>query len=267
MRIKSIKHLDIEEPAYDLTVEDDSHTFKLANGIFVHNCLKVPKQYFGFTDDNAGFSGGQSLSIISSRYAKTVIRIQNTLIQALTDAINLILINKGLSGYINKFAIKMQKPVTQDDIDRRDNMANNNQVTSDIMGLVGELVEDNSTKLKILKSLLSKYLINPEILEIIQNEIDKLEKQAQEGEATPEEGATEFEDDFDFGGGGFDIGGGGGAGSESAATDLTSAIDNIGEESPTETAPTAEGESGEETLPTPSSLGLDFTDSNNPEFQ
>lgn len=264
MKIKNIKHLDIEEPAYDLTVEDDSHTFKLTNGIFVHNCLKVPKQYFGFTDDNAGFSGGQSLSIISSRYAKTVIRIQNTLIQALTDAINLILINKGLSGYINKFTIKMQKPVTQDDIDRRDNMANNNQVTGDIMSLVGELVEDNATKLKILKSLLSKYLINPEILEIIQNEIGKLENQE---EATPKEGTTESEDEFDFGGGDFDIGGGGGVGGESAVTDLTSAIDNIGEENPTETTPTAEEESGEETLPTPSSLGLDFTDSNNPEFQ
>ena len=263
MKIKNIKHLNIEEPAYDLTVEDDSHTFKLTNGIFVHNCLKVPKQYFGFTDDNAGFSGGQSLSIISSRYAKTVIRIQNTLIQALTDAINLILINKGLSGYINKFTIKMQKPVTQDDIDRRDNMANNNQVTGDIMSLVGELVEDNATKLKILKSLLSKYLINPEILEIIQNEIGKLENQ--EEEVPPKEDTTESEDEFDFGGGDFDIGGG--VGGESIATDLTSAIDNVGEEIPTETAPTAEGESGEETLPTPSSLGLDFTDSNNPEFQ
>ena len=147
-------------------------------------------------------------------------------------------------------------------------MANNNQVTGDIMSLVGELVEDNATKLKILKSLLSKYLINPEILEIIQSEIDKLEKQEQEGEATPAAGAEEFEDDFNFGGDAFDIGGGGGStGGENIATDLTSAIDNVGEESPTETAPTAEEESGEETLPTPSSLGLDFTDSNNPEFQ
>ena len=267
MKIKNIKYLDIEEPAYDLTVEDDSHTFKLTNGIFVHNCLKVPKQYFGFTDDNAGFSGGQSLSIISSRYAKTVIRIQNTLIQALTDAINLILINKGLSGYINKFTIKMQKPVTQDDIDRRDNMASNNQVTSDVMGLVDGLVEDNSIKLKILKSLLSKYLINPEILEIIQSEIDKLEKQEQEGEATPAAGAEEFEDDFNFGGDAFDIGGGGSTEGESPATDLTSAIDNVGEGAPIATETTTEEESGEEALPTPSSLGLDFTDSNNPEFQ
>ena len=42
--------------------------------------LRVPKQNFGVTNDNAGFSGGESLSIISSRYAKMIKRIQNTLI-------------------------------------------------------------------------------------------------------------------------------------------------------------------------------------------
>ena len=32
--------------------------------------MRVPKQFFGLTDDGAGFNGGQSLAIISSRYAK-----------------------------------------------------------------------------------------------------------------------------------------------------------------------------------------------------
>lgn len=223
--------------------------------------LKVPAQYFGFTDDDAGFSGGQSLSIISSRYAKTVIRIQNTLVQALTDAVNLILIDKGLSGYINKFSIKMQKPITQDDIDRRENMANNNQVTSDIMNLVDGLIEDNSTKLEILKSLLSNYLINPEILDILQNEITRLEQQEQESSektSIEEEGSG---DEFDLGGD-FETGE-----TSGISDDLTSAIENVGEEIPAETeeeeSPAEEGEA----LPTPADLGLDFTDSNNPEFQ
>lgn len=223
--------------------------------------LKVPKQYFGFTNDDAGFSGGQSLAIISSRYAKTIIRIQNTIVQAITDAINLILIDRGLSGYINKFNIKMQKPITQDDIDRRDNMANSNQVTSDIMNLVDGLIENNSTKLEILKSLLSKYLINPEVLDIIQKEIDKLENQ-EETEETPTEETEEYGDGFDLGGD-FEVGGG----SENQMSDnLAAAIDNVGEEIPIGTEETGEGES-EEALPTPASLGLDFTDNNNPEFQ
>ena len=37
--------------------------------------LRIPKQYFGFTEDGAGFNGGQSLSILSSRYAKSVTKL------------------------------------------------------------------------------------------------------------------------------------------------------------------------------------------------
>ena len=40
----------------------------------------------------------KSLSIISSRYAKMVKRIQATMIQLLTDAVNLMLIDKNLEG-------------------------------------------------------------------------------------------------------------------------------------------------------------------------
>ena len=85
--------------------------------------LRTPKQYFGDTDDSTGFNGGTSLSIISSRYAKAVKRIQNTYIQALTDAINLMLLDKGLDSYVNKFELHMVPPTTQEEIDRRDNTA------------------------------------------------------------------------------------------------------------------------------------------------
>lgn len=226
--------------------------------------LRVPKQFFGFTDDNAGFSGGQSLSIISSRYAKMIIRIQNTIVQALTDIVNLILLDRGLSGYINKFNIKMQKPVTQDDIDRRDNLSNNNQVTGDIMNLINEYIEDPTSKLEILKSLLSGYLTNPEVLDIIQQEINKLEAQAEEEEAPTDLEETDLdtiEDNFDLGG------------TDSLGTDagLDAALGlggEGGEEETTEIETETTGETpADQSLPTPASLGLDFTDSNAPEFQ
>jgi hypothetical protein len=101
--------------------------------------LRVPKQYFGVTDDGAGFSGGQSLSIISSRYAKMIKRIQNTIIQMLTDAINLILIDTGNDAYINKFTLKMQAPTTQEEVDRRDNLSNKVGLVRDIMDTLGDI--------------------------------------------------------------------------------------------------------------------------------
>ena len=240
-KVINIEYLDVDEPAYDIGVADDCHTFALPCGIFVHNC-----QYFGFTDDNAGFSGGQSLAIISSRYAKMVVRIQNTITQAVTDVVNLMLIDRDLTGYINKFTIKMKKPVTQDDIDRRDNMTGNLQVISDIMNLLGDSIEDNATKLKIEKSLLSPYLSNPEVLDYIQQVIDSLE--------SPEE-TTEDEDSSNPP---LDLGSE--EGGSSLAADL--GLGDLGGE---ETATEETGET--EALPTPNELGLDFTDSEQEEFQ
>ena len=180
MKIKNIENLNINEPAYDLTVMDDSHTFPLDAGVFVHNCLRVPKQFFNQTADNTGFNGGTSLTIISSQYAKMVRRIQNTLIQAITDAINLMLYDKGLDRYINKFTIHMMPPTTQEELDRRDNMSAKIQLTSDIMNMLAD-IEDPITKLKILKSLLNNVINDSNVMSLIQDEIDKLEEAVEAG--------------------------------------------------------------------------------------
>ena len=63
----------------------------------VFGALQVPKQFFGFTDDGAGFNGGSSLTILSSRYGKTVKNLQHILCQLVTDLLNLFL----MMNYIN----------------------------------------------------------------------------------------------------------------------------------------------------------------------
>lgn len=136
--------------------------------------LRVPKAYFGITDDGAGFNGGQSLSIISSRYGKSVKKIQNAILQCLTDAINYILIDRNLDSYVNKFTLKMQVPLTQEELDRRDNIANKIRVVADTMGLLTD-IEQPTIRLKILKSLMSDIIADPEVIASIQDQIDDLE--------------------------------------------------------------------------------------------
>ena len=142
--------------------------------------LRVPKQFFGFTEDGAGFNGGQSLSIISSQFAKRVKRVQNTLIQAITDLMNLMLIDAHQDAYINKFKIKMQSPTTQEEIDRRDNMSTKIGMTQDIMNILSD-IDDPVAKLKILKSLLANDITNTEVIDILQEQVEKVERVA-EGE-------------------------------------------------------------------------------------
>lgn len=199
--------------------------------------MRIPKQYFGLTEDGAGFNGGESLAIISSRYAKMIKRIQNSIIQAITSAINLMLIDKGLNQYINKFTIKMQPPTTQEEVDRRENTTSKIQIVSDVMNLVSD-VEDPTTKLKILKSLLSSVISDPEVISLLQDEISRLEDQGIDNNPDSSLG-DEDSSNIDLGGS-----------SEPLNLDA-----ELGLEEPIE-----ETEEEGETLPTPEEIGVDMTD-------
>ena len=218
--------------------------------------LRVPKQYFGRTDDSAGFSGGQSLSIISSRYAKMIKRIQNVIIQMITDAINLILIDTGNENYINKFTLKMLSPTTQEEVDRRDNRSNKVGIVGDIMNTLSD-IEDTATRLKILKSLLSDTLTNAEVISLIQEQIDALET-----EETPMEDSSIMNDESEE-----DLSGL--FGDDTSSENSSSNFDDFPELDSNSTTEFEEPASEENNdLPLPSDLGIgDLSDSTNPELE
>ena len=137
----------------------------------------IPKQYFGWTDDGAGFNGGSSLSILSSVYAKGVKRVQNAMIQAITDIINLILINRGLKSYLNNFTLKMKAPLTQEEIDYRSDLTNRISAISNLQGLFTD-IEDKPRRLRILKELIVSLNYGDGIMKEINDEIKALEEAA-----------------------------------------------------------------------------------------
>lgn len=237
----------------DINVRDIADIDYFKNKFY--GSMKIPKQYLGDTDDATGFNGGTSLSIVSSRYAKTVKRVQAAIKQMLTDVVNILLIDRGLDSYVNKFTLQMQEPVTQEELDKRDSLSSEIGITDDVMRMVGD-IEDPIIKLKILKSLLSKVISNQEVISLIQETIDSMES-SQEEELSSEDGS---EDDF----GGLDFGGGSSSGGgddfgdfdfgdESGDFDFggeSGDLGDIGNES-----------GGGEDLPSPSDLGAgDFTE-------
>ena len=211
--------------------------------------LQVPKQFFGFTDDSAGFSGGESLAQISSGYAKRIKRIQKTLITMITDALNLMLLDKGLGSYIGKFQIRMQAPTTKEETDRQANISNQIGLIRDVMGELQE-VQNPIIKQKILKNLLSKVVTDQEVIQLLQDNIEEME----EGEQPAEENATEEEPMFgEEPIGGSDFGSGEEMNFGEESTDLASDLGLEGAE-------TEESSSEEVILPTPEQLGVDMTD-------
>lgn len=230
----------------DVNVRDIADIDYFKNKLY--SSMRIPKQYLGDTDDATGFNGGTSLSIVSSRYAKTVKRIQATLCQVITDCINILLLDRGQDAMVNKFTIAMQSPVTQEELDKRDNTAAKVQLSDDVLRMV-ESIEDEVVKLKILKALLSNAITNQEVIELIQEYID--DKESEQEEFPEENNVSDNDDDifgddedFDFGGGDFDFG-----------------DSDVGNDTSTP-SPTPDTESSEDTsLPTPADLDAgDFTE-------
>lgn len=224
-----------------------------------YGALRVPKQYLGDTDDSTGFNGGSSLTLVSSRFAKAIKRIQNPFMQAITDAINLMLLDRGLENYVNRFEIHMVPPLTQDEVDRRESISNQLGVLSDTMNILSDL-PDTSAKLTIVKALLADILPNQIVMQTLQEQIDKVK--SEEEKASPDEAAS-VEDEEE------------GESSSDAESDIMSAFGgggattaSSGEEAGAEeeiVAPAGETSEEEGNLPSPEELGVDMTD-NEQEF-
>lgn len=211
----------------------------------LYGALRTPKQYFSQTNDSTGFNGGSSLTIISSRYAKMVKRIQNTILQALTDAINLMCIDKGLDNYVNKFTLHMVIPTTQEEIDRRDNLSNKVQLVSDIMNMMSD-IDDVPTKLKVLKTLLANTIDDPDVVALIQEYIEKLETENNVENITPSEDTTEGEEDANI---------------NISVGEPRSFNDTFGAELNSDNTEDNSDNSEETVLPSPADLGIDMSDS------
>ena len=162
----------------------------------LYGSLQVPKNFFSQNDDAAGFNGGQSLTIISSRYAKTVKHIQNILTQLLKDIFNLILLDKGLDSYINNFEVHIQPPVTQEDIDRMENQSTKVQLSRDIMDMLSD-IEDPPARLKILKSLMKNIVTDPDIITELDEQIE-LATGEKEPVEEPQQNNTDSDDESEI---------------------------------------------------------------------
>ena len=142
-----------------------------------YSSFGIPKQYFGWTDDGAGFNGGTSLTILSSVYAKGVKRVQNCILQAITDAINLFLLDRGCKSFLNNFVLKMRAPVTQEEINYRENFTNKISAISNVNSLFTD-VENKARRLGILKSLVASLELGGDVIEELQKEIEAAEEEA-----------------------------------------------------------------------------------------
>ena len=130
----------------------------------------------------------------------------------------------------------MQPPTTQEEIDRRDNISAKVGITSDIMNSLTD-VEDPTIRLKILKTLLSNIVTDPEVINLIQEQIDKLEDTGESQIQETNHDNVESDSSFNL--------------DSALGLEEPSELSNMGEFEP----------ESDETLPSPEELGIgDLTD-------
>ena len=164
------------------------------------SALKIPKQYLNY-DAPEGLGNGTSLTKLSSRYAHTIMRIQNAYITGITNLLNIFFLDKGLD-YINKFTLKMVSPATIEDTERDELVTNRLNQASDILNMI-EGKTDESGIFETVCWILTNFLNLDEISDILQRH--KVVQDDSVGFDVSSEG-HDFEPD-DFGGGpSFDMG-------------------------------------------------------------
>jgi hypothetical protein len=129
------------------------------------------------------------------------------MLQAITDIINLFLLDRGCKSYLNNFVLRMRAPVTQEEVSYRENLTNKVSALSNINSLFTD-VENKARRLGILKSLIASLELGGSIMEEIQKEIEAAEEAdalaaeeealAGEAEAGATEGAGAAVDDTDL---------------------------------------------------------------------
>lgn len=215
-----------------------------------YGALRVPKAWYNFTDDGAGFNGGTSLAIISSRFGKAVKRIQNVDINMVTDLVNIYLLDAGLSSYIGKFKLKMQAPMTQEELDRQKAESDRVNAIRDLLGVVKEELDNPIAKLKAVNVLIQNVDFGGDLSKILNDEIKRLETSNGTSTITDTTNTEETET------------------TNTLATPSYSATMESPRLSQIETAEDEEGNienieeptgetTGEETLPSPSDLGIE----------
>lgn len=128
------------------------------------SALKIPKQYLNY-DAPEGLGNGTSLTKLSSRYAHTVMRIQNAIISGITRLLNIYFLDKGLD-YINKFTLKMVSPSTIEDAERDEQLQSRLDQASSII----DMIDGKTTEKGILETvewMLTEFLSLSDVAEIL----------------------------------------------------------------------------------------------------
>lgn len=187
--------------------------------------FKIPIGYLKGSSGENGLAGGQALTKLDSRYARTIKRMQNAYISGITTLLNIFAMSRGLSDHINNFTVKMVSPSTVEDSERDEALDNHANMIGTILELLSdENIISDQTRKDVLVYYINNLLGDAEVGRMVEDD-DTVDKNNAD-----ESSLDDVDSDSDFGGrgnfstnidtGGDDFGGLDSIGSESDTLDL-----------------------------------------------
>lgn len=145
------------------------------------SALKIPKQYLNY-DAPEGLGNGTSLTKLSSRYAHSIMRLQNAYMSGITTLINLFFLDqfskdvdikmgkdciKG-NNYINNFTLKMVTPATIEDTERDEQLDLRLNQAQSILSMIEGKTDDNGI-MEVVQWILAEFMHLSDIADILKD--------------------------------------------------------------------------------------------------
>lgn len=158
--------------------------------------LKVPKMYLGFGDDATGSLANNSLVRMDARYARTVQRVQQILVEGITELCRNYLQYRGRSEDATKFTIRVRPLDTNDTMNRVEEISTQAQAFDSFAGVLesfGQYID----KAKFFISTANLIGLNPS--DIGSEELLQIIKEIEEGTYKEENHVQEVPDEEEGG--------------------------------------------------------------------
>lgn len=155
--------------------------------------LKIPKQYMGF-DETMGALGNNSLVKMDIRYARSVQRVMNIMLNGIKELCNNYLIFRGRQEDVNNFKVHMRPLSTSEESNRVEEIMSDMQLVDSMGGFLQTYSQYIDTA-KMFKTLLTMMDISPS--DIGSEEFMQILKEMEEG-TYKEENHQKPEEDSDM---------------------------------------------------------------------
>lgn len=164
----------------DVQIGDLSDVEQSENKVF--GSLLIPKGLLGADMEGSGLSNGGSLTEMNTTYARRIKRVQSALISGLETLINIFAIADGVANkIIGNFTVRLTPIITVEDNRRDELLQTKIRNVNDILTLFNDVdAVDEETKLKMLIEWLSTYLSQQDIVEILDDVLNRMEDEKTE---------------------------------------------------------------------------------------